>query len=94
MNRRTPKAQTPNRNRAADRRAALASDAEAHSQRDDEYAILNRAIEVIGDRGDAMRWMGTPVRALQYATPVSLLHTAAGRKDVLTALSRLEHGVL
>ena len=41
-----------------------------------------------------MRWLGMPVRALNYATPISLLHDPKGRKDVLTVLGRLEHGVL
>lgn len=57
-------------------------------------AILAEAIAVIGDKAEAMRWMGTPVRALDYATPVSLIHTAKGRKAISTVLSRLEHGVL
>lgn len=57
-------------------------------------AILDRAVEVIGDKNDAMRWMGTPVRALEYATPVSLLGTEKGRETVLAVLGRLEHGVL
>ena len=59
-----------------------------------EESVLSRAVEVIGDRAQAMRWMGTPVRALGYATPVSLLATKAGMSAVLTVLSRLEHGVL
>jgi putative toxin-antitoxin system antitoxin component (TIGR02293 family) len=56
--------------------------------------ILKRAIEVIGTREKAMRWLGTPVRALDYATPVSLLSSAAGAEQVLATLTNLEHGVL
>ena len=54
------------------------------------------AVEVIGDESQAMRWLGlgTPVRALDYATPVSLLHLPEGREAVLAVLGRLEHGVL
>ena len=59
-----------------------------------ENLVLKKAIEVIGDREDAMRWMGTPVRNLGYATPVSLLGTNSGREAVLTVLTQLEHGVL
>jgi hypothetical protein len=59
-----------------------------------QSAIIRRAVEVIGDRSDAMRWLGTPVRALNYATPVSLLHDSKGREEVLSVLGRLEHGVL
>jgi len=41
-----------------------------------------------------MRWLGTPVRALNYATPISLLHDSQGRDAVLAVLGRLENGVL
>jgi putative toxin-antitoxin system antitoxin component (TIGR02293 family) len=60
----------------------------------EESSILSRAIQVIGSRREALRWMGTPVRALSYATPISLLHSAKGRKSVLAILDKLEHGVL
>ena len=59
-----------------------------------EAEILHRATEVIGSKVEAMRWMGTPIRVLNYATPVSLLHTRKGREAVLSVLGRLEHGVL
>ena len=59
-----------------------------------EDSALNKASEVIGDGSEAMRWMGTPVRALGYATPVSLLGTEDGVNSVLAVLSRLGHGVL
>jgi hypothetical protein len=56
--------------------------------------VILRAEQVIGDRADAMRWLGTPVRALGYSTPISLLHDTSGREEVLAVLGRLEHGVL
>lgn len=56
--------------------------------------VVERAIEVIGDRDDALRWLGTPVRSLNYATPISLFGTAKGRESVLQVLGRLEHGVM
>ncbi|MBC8167873.1 MAG: DUF2384 domain-containing protein [Bryobacteraceae bacterium] len=59
-----------------------------------EPDILDRAIEVIGTADDAMRWMGTPIRALDYATPISVIHTAKGRESVLAVLTNLDHGVL
>ena len=59
-----------------------------------EASVLDRAVEVIGNKREAMRWMGTPVRALDYATPVSLLATSRGREAVLAVIGRLEHGVL
>ena len=55
--------------------------------------IVERATEVIGDKEKALRWMGTPVRALNYSTPVSLLGTEAGRAAVEQVLGRIEHGV-
>ena len=59
-----------------------------------EGAVIRRAVEVIGNEPEAMRWLGTPVRTLGYATPVSLLHEAKGREQVLIVLGRLEHGIL
>jgi len=59
-----------------------------------ESAVIEKTARVIGERSEAMRWMGTPVRALDYATPVSLLGTPEGRKAVMAVLGRLEHGVL
>jgi putative toxin-antitoxin system antitoxin component (TIGR02293 family) len=59
-----------------------------------ETEVMRRATEVLGDRPSAMRWLGTPVRDLDYATPISLLHNAKGREAVLSVLGRLEHGVL
>lgn len=57
-------------------------------------AVIERTVEVIGDRAQAMRWLGTPVRALNYATPISRLHEPQGQDDVLRVLMQLEHGVL
>jgi putative toxin-antitoxin system antitoxin component (TIGR02293 family) len=56
--------------------------------------VLERAIEVIGTREDALRWLGTPVRALNYATPISLLLDDAGADQVLAILTNLENGIL
>ena len=56
--------------------------------------IVQRAIEVIGGREEAMRWLGTPVRALNCATPISRLHDSESREQVLSVLTQLEHGVL
>jgi putative toxin-antitoxin system antitoxin component (TIGR02293 family) len=42
---------------------------------------------------NAMRWLGRPIPALDYATPVSLLRDKKGRDAVLDVLGRLEHGL-
>jgi putative toxin-antitoxin system antitoxin component (TIGR02293 family) len=55
--------------------------------------MLDRATEIIGDREEALRWLGTPVRALNFATPVSQLATSQGKEAVESVLTRLEHGV-
>lgn len=55
--------------------------------------IIARAKEVIGDRDLAMRWLGTPVRALDFATPISMLATVDGVGKVLDVLGQMEHGV-
>ena len=56
-------------------------------------SVIDRAIEVMGDRDEAMRWLGTPVRALDYATPISLLGTSEGATRVEDVLGQMEHGV-
>jgi putative toxin-antitoxin system antitoxin component (TIGR02293 family) len=60
----------------------------------DREAVICRAIDVIGDSKEAMRWLGTPVPALGYATPISLLDNLEGQTAVLNVLTQLEHGVL
>lgn len=56
-------------------------------------ALIARAVAVIGDREEALRWLGTPVRALGYATPIAKLATPAGTNAVLAVLDQLEQGV-
>jgi hypothetical protein len=55
--------------------------------------IIERVVEAIGDREQAMRWLGTPVRALDFATPISMLATTSGKRRVLDVLGQMEHGV-
>lgn len=71
-----------------------ASSSSENLEQEAQAAVIRHAVEVIGNPADAMRWLGTPVRALNFATPISLLHDPKGREDVLTVLGRLEHGVL
>ena len=56
-------------------------------------AVIERAIETIGDQEEAMRWLGTPIRALGYVTPISKLSDEAGAREVLAVLDQLEQGV-
>ena len=52
-----------------------------------------RATEVLGDQDAALRWLGTPIAALDYATPVSVLGTPQGVTRVNDVLTQMEHGV-
>ena len=52
-----------------------------------------RAREVFGDEETAFRWLGTPVAALDYATPISCLSTPQGLIRVEDVLTQIEHGV-
>lgn len=55
--------------------------------------IVERATEVIGNRQEAMRWLGAPVRGLDFATPISLLATEEGQMRVSDILGQMEHGI-
>ena len=57
-------------------------------------SVIEHAVVVFGDKEQALRWFGTPVRALNYATPISRLSTSDGQCEVRALLWRLEHGVL
>lgn len=52
-----------------------------------------RSTEVFGDEESALRWLGTPVAALDYATPISCLGTHRGALRVDDVLTQIEHGV-
>jgi len=57
-------------------------------------SVIEHAVDVFGDKEEALRWLGTPVRALSGATPISRLSTLDGQREVRVLLARLEHGVL
>jgi putative toxin-antitoxin system antitoxin component (TIGR02293 family) len=56
-------------------------------------ALHSHETELIGDHDEAMRWLGNPVRALDYATPISLHSVSEGVKRVEDVLGQMEHGV-
>jgi putative toxin-antitoxin system antitoxin component (TIGR02293 family) len=56
-------------------------------------SVIARAAEVLGDREEAMRWLGNPVRELDYATPIWLLAAHDGAERVMDILGRIEHGI-
>lgn len=52
-----------------------------------------RAIEVLGDRFKAARWLTSENRALGGIRPIALLDTYVGTREVEKILGRIEHGV-
>jgi uncharacterized protein (DUF2384 family) len=54
--------------------------------------VIDYAIKVIGNKAEALRWLGTPVRALHYET-ISRLASLDGQEEVRAVLGRLEYGV-
>lgn len=55
--------------------------------------VLQRAIEVIGNRDESLRWLGSPIRALDLATPISLLRSQNDVDSVLDVLGQMQHGI-
>jgi Protein of unknown function (DUF2384) len=44
-----------------------------------ERCTSRGAGSAVGDKHEALRWLGTPVRALNFATPISLLDKPDGK---------------
>jgi len=55
--------------------------------------LMDRAAEVLGSRDEGMRWLGTPIRGLDFATPISILATKDGAVRVNDILGQMEHGI-
>jgi putative toxin-antitoxin system antitoxin component (TIGR02293 family) len=55
--------------------------------------VTTRAIEVLGSREKALRWLETRIQSLDDRTPLSLLGSPDGIVRVEDALGRIEHGV-
>ncbi len=53
-------------------------------------AVFDRAIDVIGDRQEAFRWLGTPARALDYQTPIAVAGTPGSAARRLEMRTRTE----
>lgn len=56
--------------------------------------IAARAAEVLGDTAKAARWLHRSNRALGGHTPLSLVRTDLGARQVEQILGRIEHGVV
>ena len=55
--------------------------------------VLDHARAVFDERRDTVDWLSTSNDALSGASPLSLMHTAAGARRVDAVLTRLEFGV-
>ncbi len=55
--------------------------------------VYANAVEMIGDRDNAIRWLGTPNRALGGETPLDQLDTDTGSRMVEDILGRIAYGV-
>ncbi len=56
-------------------------------------SVTARAMEVLGSRENALRWLRTPMPALRGETPLSVLDSASGIHEVENILGRIEQGV-
>jgi putative toxin-antitoxin system antitoxin component (TIGR02293 family) len=50
-------------------------------------------VDVLGEREKALRWLGSPNKALGGRRPLDLLDTGLGAKQVEQILGRIESGV-
>jgi putative toxin-antitoxin system antitoxin component (TIGR02293 family) len=55
--------------------------------------LVAQATDVLGSQKKALRWMESPNRALEGATPMSLLDTDVGTQAAEAVLTRIEYGV-
>jgi putative toxin-antitoxin system antitoxin component (TIGR02293 family) len=55
--------------------------------------LVAHAADVLGTRKKALHWMASPNRALEGATPASLLDTDIGTQAAQEVLTRIDYGV-
>ena len=57
------------------------------------YSMLNMAVDVLKNRQEAIRWLMTKKRALNYEVPLEFCDTFIGYEEALNLLGRIEYGV-
>ena len=55
--------------------------------------FAQRGVEVLGSHQSFKDWLQSPIRSLDFKTPLDYLDTTFGIKMLLKILGRLEHGV-
>lgn len=61
---------------------------------EDVVEVVVRGIEVLESKDDFIHWLKSPIRALGYKTPLSMLETKEGIQLVLDVLGRIEYGII
>ncbi len=55
--------------------------------------VIARAIEVLGTKSKALRWLRSPVPGLDNHRPLDVIDTTEGRQQVENILGRIESGI-
>jgi len=55
--------------------------------------VYANAVEMLGDEGKAIEWLGTPNRALGGESPLDQLDTDTGARMVEDILGRIAYGI-
>ena len=55
--------------------------------------VFSRAVVVLRDPDKARSWLNRPLRALAGQSPLSLVATEPGAREVEQVLGRIEHGI-
>lgn len=55
--------------------------------------IMERAVELFGDREKANQWLKKPKKLFEGKTPLAFAETEPGAQFVLQVIGRIEHGV-
>lgn len=56
--------------------------------------VFERSLDLFeGDRSAARRWLNAPAKALAGETPLAMVQTEIGAREVEDLIGRLEHGV-
>ena len=55
--------------------------------------VTGQAVEVLGSREAAERWLSTPAMGLDQRQPIELLQSSEGTDLVKTLLTRMDFGV-
>ena len=57
--------------------------------------VFEKTLELFeGDRTAAQRWLSTPAKSFGGETPLSMVQTEVGAREVEDLIGRLEHGVI